>query len=348
MKMCAALALAGHEVDLYAKVGVGAAGSPFEFYGVPETFRIVYAQRPPIRGLGAVLYARDVRRQMAGAGRTYDLLYARHLYSLAVAADRGDKLLYEAHAAPRHPVQRYSERQLFKHPKFARLVTISRVLADDYHALFPGLAANKTLVAHDGADEPERTASTVAMDTRRLRVGYVGQLYAGKGMEVISRMPVLLPELDFHVTGGSEADISEWKARLSAPNIHFHGFVPHAAVGEHIDRSDIVLAPYQEHVSVYGRSASVARWMSPLKLFEYMARGRAIVCSDLPVLREVLTHGVDALLVPPDNIEAWSAAIRRLASDSELRARLGSRARQRFIENFTWRARAVRVLEGLA
>jgi glycosyltransferase involved in cell wall biosynthesis len=212
------------------------------------------------------------------------------LYSLAVAADRGDKLLYEAHAAPRHPVQRYSERQLFKHPKFARLVTISRVLADDYHALFPGLAANKTLVAHDGADEPERTASTVAMDTRRLRVGYVGQLYAGKGMEVISRMPVLLPELDFHVTGGSEADISEWKARLSAPNIHFHGFVPHAAVGEHIDRSDIVLAPYQEHVSVYGRSASVARWMSPLKLFEYMARGRAIVCSDLPVLREVLTH----------------------------------------------------------
>ena len=83
---------------------------------------------------------------------------------------------------------------------------------------------------------------------------------------------------------------------------------------------------------------------SPLKLFEYMAAGRAIVASDLPAWSDVVAHGETALLLPPDDVAAWSEAIDRLLSDSDLRERLGEIARNQALEQHTWDVRAARIL----
>ena len=87
--------------------------------------------------------------------------------------------------------------------------------------------------------------------------------------------------------------------------------------------------------------------MSPLKMFEYMAAGKAIVSSDLPALREVLTDGEDALLVPAADVDAWEEAVDRLLADEALRTRLGVAAQKKLLRDFTWEARAERVLQGL-
>jgi glycosyltransferase involved in cell wall biosynthesis len=57
-----------------------------------------------------------------------------------------------------------------------------------------------------------------------------------------------------------------------------------------------------------------------MKVFEYMASGRPIVISDLPVLREVLRPDVDALMVPPEDPDALIAALIRLRDDPQLGA----------------------------
>ena len=53
------------------------------------------------------------------------------------------------------------------------------------------------------------------------------------------------------------------------------------------------------------------RYTSPLKLFEYLAAGRPIVASNLPALREVLTDGINAVLVEPGNAAALASAVER-------------------------------------
>jgi glycosyltransferase involved in cell wall biosynthesis len=110
----------------------------------------------------------------------------------------------------------------------------------------------------------------------------------------------------------------------------------------HLARFWVVVAPYRKSVLVSG-GHDISAWMSPLKLFEYMAAGKAIVCSGLPVLREVLTDGDDALLVEPEDIDAWEHALRRLLNDRALRLRLGAAARIRLEHHYSWpiRARAV-------
>jgi glycosyltransferase involved in cell wall biosynthesis len=103
--------------------------------------------------------------------------------------------------------------------------------------------------------------------------------------------------------------------------------------------------PYQRRVSVSG-GGDTSAWMSPMKMFEYMACRRPIVSSDLPVLREVLAHERNALLAEPGSVDAWVAAVERLRGDPELSRALAARARED-VTAYSWRARARRVTDGV-
>jgi glycosyltransferase involved in cell wall biosynthesis len=104
-----------------------------------------------------------------------------------------------------------------------------------------------------------------------------------------------------------------------------------------------MLAPYQANVKDAG-GIDTSQWMSPLKIFEYMAYSKAIICSDLNALREILTDRVNALLVPPNCLEAWEQAVKELEGDIKLRKDLGKRAKDNFLRNYTWDRRAAKVL----
>ena len=81
-----------------------------------------------------------------------------------------------------------------------------------------------------------------------------------------------------------------------------------------------------------------------MKLFEYMDAGKPIVVSDLPVLREVLTSGQTARMVPTGDLHQWKAALLRLQDVAE-RESLGFAAQELVRRDFTWNARAQRILE---
>jgi YD repeat-containing protein len=81
---------------------------------------------------------------------------------------------------------------------------------------------------------------------------------------------------------------------------------------------------------------------SPLKLFEAMAAGRPVIASDLPSIREILTDGVNALLVPPEDPAALAKALRMLASDNALGKRLAERSAQD-VQRYTWDERGRKI-----
>jgi glycosyltransferase involved in cell wall biosynthesis len=80
-----------------------------------------------------------------------------------------------------------------------------------------------------------------------------------------------------------------------------------------------------------------------MKMFEYMAAGRAILTSDLPVLREVLDE-TTAVFCPSDNVGAWGSALSGLLADKRQRRALGQRARQ-VVQQYSWLERSRRALE---
>jgi glycosyltransferase involved in cell wall biosynthesis len=122
------------------------------------------------------------------------------------------------------------------------------------------------------------------------------------------------------------------------------GFIPNAELSSYHAACDAFLMPYQRRVAA-SSGGDIARYLSPMKLFEYMACGRPILCSDLPVLREVL-NSENAILLPPDNVDAWVNALQSLKGDTQRRLSLGAQAR-RDVEGYTWERRAARILDGM-
>jgi glycosyltransferase involved in cell wall biosynthesis len=258
-------------------------------------------------------------------------------------------MMFEAHTPPVNVLQRIVEGWVCRQPHFMRLIVISNALKCEYQRLFPWLPAGKIVVARDAADPLECTANRPPDAnwpgrSRALQVGYVGHLYPGRGIGLIFSLARRLPEADFHLVGGMDQDIQRWKQVDSPNNLFFHGFVAPRHLSRYYARFDLMLAPYQQRVLAVGRKKEISRWMSPLKIFDYMAAGKAMVCADLPVLREVLTHGVNAWLVPPSDPDAWQRALETLRDREDLRELLRTNARAGFLSHHTWQKRAEKVL----
>lgn len=346
MKMCASFARLGHEVTLIVRnlrAEELAVEDPHAFYGVPRNFALVKLDPWPLyarRATFAFQAARRARRERP------DLVYTRSFAAALFSVHLGRTVIYESHtpeagfAAPRlYP-------HLLGHPRLRRHIVITEALRRHY--LERGIPAERLQVAPDGADAHSGIAPADLGDGRRCRVGYVGHLYPGRGIGLVLELARRVPEADFHLVGGTEQDLAHWREQAGGrANVVFHGFLPPAVLDAYRAAFDVVLAPYEKTVRIAGGGAhDSVRWMSPLKVFEYMAAGKAILASRHAVLAEVVEDGTTALLCDPENPDEWEAQLRALIADPERRARLGAAARRVFEAHYTWDRRAAAVLAG--
>jgi glycosyltransferase involved in cell wall biosynthesis len=94
--------------------------------------------------------------------------------------------------------------------------------------------------------------------------------------------------------------------------------------------------------------ADAGFYMSPLKLLEYMAAGKAVVAPARDAIAEVLTHEEDGLLFRPGNVDELTAAVIRLVENPHERRRLGNAAAEKVRSQLTWTHNAARVMAACA
>jgi glycosyltransferase involved in cell wall biosynthesis len=348
MKMCQAFVKNGHDLVLLTPSRPGLelkADDVYGFYGVEPCFEVRKLPWLPLKGR---TYVDSIYAALQAKCLAPDIVYGRNLQACFFCGLMKIPAIYEAHLLPidLRYVDTWMHSSLLRSAYLKRLVFISNSLKQDYLQKY-FVPEAITIVAHDAADDFQANAQMQLTNPYKLRVGYIGNLYPGKGVEIILEMAVACSWADFHIIGGLEADVNYWKSRAAGlDNVFFHGFIPHGETDRYRQACDVLIAPYQQDVFVYG-GKEVSRWMSPLKLFEYMAAGKAILASNLPVLQEVLEHGLTALLCDPTNVQSWIEGLSNLRSSAELRLQLGKRARAAFEMNYTWQSRASRVLSGL-
>ena len=346
MKMCSALAGRGHDLLLVGVKGDDAelgGKSLFEHYGVNAEFNVERIPYPRIKG-GSLIFPWLAAR----AARAFvpELVYGRYARGMGLLAGLGAPLVFETHQ-PVTVMGSISRRAFFRMEKkgnLKRLVVISEALKK---LLAQETGVKDILVAHDAVDLPSpEEKPQPGFDPARFKVGYFGSLYQGRGVEVVVELARRFPGMDFHLVGGRESDLAERRSGDLPANLVFHGFVPPAMVPGMMGSCQALLMPYQRKVTILGEG-DTSRWMSPLKMFEYLASGVPLISSDIPVLREVLTPGENALLVPPDDLDAWSRALETLRDRPEIAAGLADKGRKGVAEKYTWAKRAELVLRGL-
>jgi glycosyltransferase involved in cell wall biosynthesis len=249
----------------------------------------------------------------------------------------------ETHSFPQTPMLEKALRRLFASASFRGLVVISSPLRDYYHDRY-GL--KNILVAHDGADVPASRMEDAA-GTSSIRVVYTGSLYKGRGIPLIIELAERCPEYSFVVAGGSPEQIAALPPYPA--NMEFKGFLRQRDVQTLLASAQVLLAPYQRSVAVEGDKDDTAAFMSPLKIFEYMAHGKAVIASDLPAIREITGEAqTTCTLCDPEDAGAWEKALRDFATDPDLRKRKGDAAYTLLTETYSWQRRARNILEVLA
>lgn len=339
----AALGRAGIEVD-FAFVPV-AGIDPFTHYGLsrPANIRLVPIARalpwPLSRLHSNRLFFANLRRHF-GENLSRLPLMVRHLKLAAQIAERlpGASMLYEAHevfgdtaAAGKREANRALERRIMA--TALAVVANSGATARRLKELYPAPAVME--VIPNGVDRPGQLPDKPWVEARR-HVIYAGSFFPWKGAAELVHASASLPGYRITLVGGDEARIVELGSSVSSEGaqVLFAGHLPHAQVMSRLAAACIAVLP--------NRDDTDSSFTSPIKLFEYMAAGCAIVASDLPALREILTEE-EAIWVRPGDPDALAAGIRCLGEDALLASRLGQRVRDKSTR-YTWDARADRLI----
>jgi glycosyltransferase involved in cell wall biosynthesis len=359
MKMTQALAETGHRTHLVVPEAVREPKPDWEelahWYGLKQAFPVTWLPaHPRLRrydfGWRSVQWARRW-----GA----DVIYTRLPQSAAAASGLGTKTIFEIHDLPKGTMGLFLLRLFLRGRGAYRLVLISQVLRDDLIERLANPALDRSaIVAPDGVDleryenlpEPEESrrklhqAGKLDLEPERFTAGYSGHLYSGRGKELILALAARLPGINFLIVGGESAEAGRLQAdgqQLGLANLYVTGFVPNAELPLYQAACEALLMPYQRTVAA-SSGGDISRYLSPMKMFEYLACGRAILASDLPVLKEVLSPKT-AVLLPPDDLDAWISALEKLRQEPDRRARFANQARSA-AQDYSWSRRVARIL----
>lgn len=169
----------------------------------------------------------------------------------------------------------------------------------------------------------------------KLNILFVGRPEKRKGLKYLLRAFVRvkqeLPQTRLLVVGAGRFDRYEQAMRDLVDDVDFHSYVSHADLPRFHRSAHLFCSP-----ATGNESQGIA-------LLEAMASGLPIVASNIEGFASVVTHGIEALLVPPKNPTALADAIIFLLRNPELRARMSQRGRQR-AEDFRWERVAQQVL----
>jgi len=274
--------------------------------GIPENLRA----RPWLVAL-LPLFLLRFRRAAARAARSADLVHAHWLGAGAVAATLRKPYVIQVWGTDLVLARRipWLARPILRRARF--VIAASHSLADEARAL----GARDVRVIPAGVDVPDQ----VGPPERPPHVLYAGRLSPEKGVL----------ELVEAARGLRLVVVGDGLLRDRVP--HAIGAVPHAELGAYYERAAVVAIPSRREG--YG---VVAR--------EAMAYGRPVVASAVGGLLEAVEDGVTGLLVPPGDVAALEAALRRVLADEELGAHLGAAARKRAMELFSHEAEAAALI----
>ncbi len=351
MKACAAMAALGNTVKLWIP---GRGNAEWQIlakqYGLSHEFEMDW-----VRSL-KILKRYDFAWQAVQKARHWgaDLVYTWLPQVGVLALQKKLPAILELHDRPTGRFGPGLVQRFIEMPGNKRTVLITAALQKCIETELGSMfGIDEVIIAPNGVEyerfsiQPDPTVSRKELGIPEHPTAvFSGHLYTGRGSELMYNLARDLPEIQFLLVGGKDEDVAFWQkkaARERMQNLVMMGFVPNEQLPTYLAAGDVFLMPYERSIagSSGGNSADIC---SPMKMFEYMAVGRAILSSDLPVIHEVLNSS-NAMFAPPEDLVAWKKALRGLMTRPEKRNALAKQA-QHDARKYTWENRARRILEG--
>jgi glycosyltransferase involved in cell wall biosynthesis len=352
MKVCQALAQLGHEICLFAPRETEPASwdSLLTHYGLFTMFPIEWLPSiPTLKRYDFTFYSILAARKFKA-----DMIYSWLLNPAVVALWFGWPVILEVHAEVTGRLGPWLMRRFWRSSTRKRMLVTTRPLKNSIESV-TGLTLPEEAVqiAPNGVDLTQYESLPAAAEARRQlglqekpTAGFSGHIYPGRGADLLFELACRMPDVQFLWVGGTPDEVGYWRDQLAsagATNVTMTGFVENSRLPLYQAAADVLLMPYGRSISA-SSGQDIAEVINPMKMFDYMAAGRAILSADLPVIHEVLNEG-NAVFCEPGDVNSWKRKLGELLSDEPRRRALGAQARKD-VGGYTWAARAKRALEG--
>ena len=314
-----------------------------EVYGVRNDFPVYRIEKGSNAISSQIKWARKAVKLARSKG--CNGIVTRDPFCALIAVLTGIDAVLDLHGDIKHltgRLYRIMKWKWFVNNRRFHLVTISQGLKDFYVQNY-ALDAERITVLPDGADledfEPY-AGKELVLNKDSLHIGYFGKILVGKGIDLIRRIACADSVDVFDIYGGTLDEAREETGAEFSDNVVFHGRVDNIQIPAIMSDMDVLILPNQDKLMNMGED--IGKFTSPLKLFEYMASGRIIIASDLPVIREVLNEE-NAYLADSSDENDWIRCINEIKSD-EGSAIAKARRAMDDVKNYSWRSRAEAML----
>ena len=181
---------------------------------------------------------------------------------------------------------------------------------------------------------------------KKYRIGYFGSLEKSKGLEFIIKLAKIDKINDYFVYGGKKDDIDELTKTNNFKNLYLNKFVSYKNLKYHLDKMDVLIMPSnKKKLKSLGGVGNIAKYTSPLKLFDYLAAGKFIIISDLKVFNEIIRNNKHCIVMKLDHFK-WLKVIQNIKNDLK-NINVLKRNALLLSKQYTYKNRAKLILDGL-
>ncbi len=239
--------------------------------------------------------------------------------------------------------------------EFAHVISVVSPLVRDWIITHAGSKYAKKLLVNPNSVDVKRFCPEIDGAETRKRYGiqsdeiligmaatFVWYHATDQLIEAFQRARRIAQNLRLILMGDSEL-LSELEKYVSdkklSGSVVLTGMIPFEIMPSYLAACDILVS--------YLNFGDIPAWGSSIKHLEYLAMGCPVVATDIGYQSFGIRHGINGLLVPQGNIEAFAHALADLAADPAMRNRLGRQGRLDAEANHTWQANVERILSRL-
>lgn len=167
---------------------------------------------------------------------------------------------------------------------------------------------------------------------------YIGSFHKGKGVELIRRIAEKTKDIQFHLYG----DIFYIGDKKFSENVKIFDHINYSQIPNILSRYEVALMPYSNKISARSKKLNISNYISPLKMFEYLAAKKIIVASRLPVYEHILRNNFNSILIDNKKILLWSYYLKLIFRDLNAYKYLKKNALTT-ARKYTWKNRAIKI-----
>mgnify|MGYP001176260704 CR=1 FL=1 len=263
------------------------------------------------------------------------LIISRSLISSLILSLFGIKNILELHHPPKGLTSYFfSLYRMFKLDKNLKYIFLHKNIKKY-------LKIKKGIVLDDACDLSDFKFKNLKV---KYEYCYVGSLFKGKGLEKIIELANHFPKKKFHVFGDNKTinyDFNNFPLK-KLKNLYLHNFRSYKYIPKILMSSKYLLLPYEDKVSVNSKNLEVSNFMSPLKMFDYLASGKVIIASDLKVYSHILKDNFNCLMPERNDLKSWINLIKNKSKKKKDFSYLRNNALNTALE-YTWDKRTKKI-----